>query len=158
MVIKRLISWMKINCKKIVVFILLISFGFFFHFYIFLSGSIVYLTFFSAFAFLIFSFSIFKAFYRKFFFFISVLIFIQSLILFIPFPKCDSNFKLPQYGCECAGIEKQIFGGSQCIGKVKKCYNYFKNPNIEKEQFWKLYNEDRYHQELEVSCNGFPEK
>lgn len=155
--IKKLINWLKNNWKRIV-FILLIIFGFFFHVYILLFGSIVYFTFFSAFIFLFFSFSIFKAFYKGFLFFILLLLFIQALILFIPFPKCDSNFKSPWYGCECSGIKKKIFGGSECIGKIKKCYGYFENPNIDKKQFWKLYKEDRYHQELEVSCDGFPEK
>lgn len=155
---KNLQNWLKNNWKKVLLFILLVIFGFFFHVFILLSGSVVYFTFFSAFIFLIFSFSIFKAFYQKFLFFVLFLLFVQVLICFISFPKCNYNFKIPIYGCECSGIKKQYLGGSQCIGEVKKCYDYFKNPNIEKEKFWQLYNKDRYHSELEVSCDGFPEK
>lgn len=155
--IKTLMNWLKNNWKKILIFILLIIFGFFFHAFIFFSGSIGYFTLFSAFIFLIFSFSIFKAFYKKFLFFVLFLLFIQALICFIFFPKCDYFFKIPSYGCECSGIKKQIFGGSECIGEITKCYYYFDNPNIEKENFWKLYNEDKRHQDFEVSCDGFPE-
>jgi len=160
--VKKLINWLKNNWEKILIFIPLIIFGFLFHIFMLFSGSIVYFTLFSAFIFLIFSFSVFKSLYKKFLLFVLFLLFVQALIYFISFPKCDENFKIPIYGCECSGIKKQIFGGSECIGKINKCYSYFENPNIKpsnhKENFWKLYNKNKYHPELEVSCDDFPEK
>ena len=151
---ENLKNWLKNNWQKILIFILLIIFGFFFHIFILFSGAIVYLTLFSTFVFLIFSLSIFKTFYKKLLFFVFPLLFIQVLIYLIPFPKCTSNFKVPLYGCECSGIKKEYLGGSECIGKIKKCYEYWGNSNIKKEKFWELYNENKYRSEFEVPCDS----
>lgn len=155
---KNIFHKIKHNWKKIFIFIFLILFGFFFHIFIYFSGSITILTYLSAFLFLIFSFSIFKKFHKKFFYLNLFLILIQIIITFIQFPDCDASFKIGWYGCQCYGIKKNMLGGSQCIGKIKKCYGYYINPNLEKTEYWNFYLKDKYHPELEVSCDGFPEK
>ncbi|MBS8121523.1 hypothetical protein VAMP_6n29 [Candidatus Vampirococcus lugosii] len=155
---EKIINCLKNNWKKILLFILLIIFGFCFHVFVLIAGSIVYFTYFSAFLFLIFSFSIFKKFYKTLFYFILFLVISQILILLISFPKCSYNFKYPMYSCKCLGVKKQELFGTQCIGKIKECYDYLKNSNIGKEESLELSYEDKYHSEFKVSCDNFPDK
>lgn len=153
-------EWLKNNSMKIIIFILLIIFGIWFHVVVLVGGSIHPLTFFSIFAFLIFSFSIFKKFYKKFFGFILFLILLQTLIFVIPFPVClETNKSGPEYGCECNGVRIDGLIVDRCIGKIEKCYAYgIYNPNFEYEEARKLYREDKYHPDLEVSCEDFPQE
>ena len=151
-------NWLKNNWKKILIFILLIVFDLFFHVFFLFSGSVVYFTLFSASILLIFSLSIFEKFYKNFLFFVLFLLFIQALIYFIPFPKCSYMFKTnPGYACKCSGVKKYYFTGNECVGKITKCYNYFKNPNIREEEIRKLYDKNIYDPKFEVSCDSFPE-
>jgi len=153
-------NWKKNNFIKLINFILLIIFGVFFHSFVWLFGSVIYFTYFSAFIFLVFStlFILDIKINKIFLFFVLFILFIQVLIYFIPFSKCRSFLKqpMPTYNCKCFGFIKTRIAGNQCIGRLKKCYKYGKLNSLGNEKLLKLFRENPYHSEFEISCKGFP--
>lgn len=139
---------MNINWNKIIITALLIVFGISIYLYLILPGpSDIWFP--SLTLHLMLSVLFTWNNYKKIYLLIMViLILINSILAFVEFPACDSNAKgQPITSCECTGITKGVFFGTQCIGKRSKCYKYGEGNS--REELVRIYQPEN---KIEISC------
>ena len=143
---------MNINGDKILIILKIICINIiniFFHIIFFvLFWGVGYLSILSWILIFIYSLSLFKKSLSKLKYFVWWIIVLQLIIWFTSFPSCEVFMKYPSRDCSCLWVEKLVLWWTQCIGKIKSCYNYENNS----WEDWDMYKLDGYNERFQVSC------